>query len=195
MKLFKDIKTKNQRISNDKKNLHDLNSLNRNQISVNLPKELGHPTSLTLCNYSKNIYVGYSSGSVEKYNSNVDINGNNYNDNLYNSNNNRNNTNNTNNNNTNNNRTKNNVSTNNNNYYSNSNENDNGNSRSMPLHFDTATVHASSVRAMITISLPQTHTTRNQKIPRRVLVLVVCDDSGIISVWKIGETAPESIAR
>ena len=191
MKLFKDIKTKNQRISNDKKNQHDLNSLNKNQISVILPKELGHPTSLTLCNYSKNIYVGYSSGSVEKYNSNVDINGNNYNDNLYNSNNNRNT------NNTNNNRTKNNVSNNNNNnsYYINSNDNDNGNSRSMPLHFDTATVHASSVRAMITISLPQTHTTRNQKIPRRVLVLVVCDDSGIISVWKIGETAPDSIAR
>ena len=190
MKLFKDIKTKNQRISHDKKNQNDLNSLNKNQISVILPKELGYPTSLTLCNYSKYIYVGYSTGSVEKYNSNVDINGNNYNDNLYNSNINRNNTNNNNNN-----RTKNNVSTNNNNYYSNSNDNDNGNSRSMPLHFDTATVHASSVRAMITISLPQTHTPRNQKIPRRVLVLVVCDDSGIISVWKIGETAPDSIAR
>ena len=49
----------------------------------------------------------------------------------------------------------------------------------------TVTVHASSIKIMRTFHISQPATSRTQKnlIPRKVLVLLVCDESGLISVW------------
>ena len=43
------------------------------------------------------------------------------------------------------------------------------------------------IKNLLIICLPQPITSRLQLIPTQVLVLLVCDNSGIMSVWKIGE--------
>jgi hypothetical protein len=59
---------------------------------------------------------------------------------------------------------------------------------------DTVTVHATSVKVMRTFHISQPTTSRTQKhlIPRRVLVLLVCDECGVVSVWDITEESSEA---
>ena len=69
------------------------------------------------------------------------------------------------------------------------------NSRLLPLLFDTSTVHACAIKNLLIICLPQPITSRLQLIPTQVLVLLVCDNSGIMSVWKIGEKNLDTVIR
>jgi hypothetical protein len=59
---------------------------------------------------------------------------------------------------------------------------------------DTVTVHATSIKAVRTFYIAQPTTSRTQKhlIPRRVLVLLVCDECGGVSVWDITEEISET---
>lgn len=160
LRLLKEMKNnnrKNKREMNMNMNINKTNNLNElNETSIVLPKMHGSPTAITLCHHTKNIFIGYSGGFVEKYNTNM------YNENKDN------------------NKDK-------------SKDKDRDiimnklNSRLISLPFDTSTVHACNIKKILSISLPQPITNRNQLIPTKVLVLLICDDSGIMSVWKIGD--------
>jgi hypothetical protein len=61
-------------------------------------------------------------------------------------------------------------------------------SRIIPLNFDTATVHASSIKKMLTLSLRQPKTSLTQQLPPNELqVILVCDESGIMSLWRTSQ--------
>jgi hypothetical protein len=59
---------------------------------------------------------------------------------------------------------------------------------------DTTVVHATSIKVIRTFYISQPTTSRTQKhlIPRRVLVLLVCDDCGVVSVWDITDESSEA---
>ena len=72
-------------------------------------------------------------------------------------------------------------------YTANTNRNEsyrNGLYRESPLFFDSATVHASPVKIMRTLDLSQPITTHKQIIASKISFLLICDESGIMSVWR-----------
>ena len=146
--LLKEIKNKNR---NKNKNLK-ISENDLNEVSIKLNNCYGFPTTMSLCNYTKSVYIGYSNGSIEKYNSQI---------------------------------------------FDNKKEKIKNklNSRFLPLLFDTSTIHACAIRKLLIIRLPQPPTSRLQIISNQVLVLLVCDDSGIISVWKIDDKNLETEIR
>lgn len=116
---------------------HDLTAVDASRSHADIDNSFGYPTSLCYCEFSMNIFVGFSGGAIQRYSaadSNIDP-----------------------------------------------------KSRILPLNFDTATVHASSIKKMLPLKLRQPVTSRTQQLQpqRELLAILVCDESGIISLWRI----------
>lgn len=115
---------------------HDITTPDTFRSQAIIDTAFGHPTSLCFCEFSSNIFVGFSGGAVQRYSAAESKN--------------------------------------------------HPQSRVIPLNFDTATVHASSIKKILTLSLRQPMTSRTQQLPQNELqVILVCDESGIMSLWRI----------